>query len=193
MQNLHLRGVLPPLVALLAGAGAVGVAAAVLPAAGLVLAARSARRRRRRSRGSRVRSASRGARRQAAAAGSCPPSWSSYSRAPELVAYGHEDARLERVRAPTASCRAARRDALAGGIGDGLGLVVAGVTVAGVLAAAVAAHGRGALDRVLIAMLALLALASFEAVQPLSAAARELAATLAAGRRVLELIDASPR
>ena len=47
-----------------------------------------------------------------------------------------------------------------------------------------------ALDRVLIAMLALLALASFEAVTPLAAAARELSATLAAGRRLLELTDA---
>ena len=60
-----------------------------------------------------------------------------------------------------------RRDALAGGLGDGLGLVVTGATVAGVLAVAVAAHAAGELDRVLIAMLALLALASFEAVQPL--------------------------
>ena len=38
-------------------------------------------------------------------------------------------------------------------------------------------------------MLALLALASFEAVQPLAAAARELSVTLAAGGRVLELAD----
>jgi ABC-type transport system involved in cytochrome bd biosynthesis fused ATPase/permease subunit len=41
-------------------------------------------------------------------------------------------------------------------------------------------------------MLALLALASFEGVQPLAGAARELAATLAAGRRLLELTGASP-
>jgi ABC-type transport system involved in cytochrome bd biosynthesis fused ATPase/permease subunit len=45
---------------------------------------------------------------------------------------------------------------------------------------------------VLIAMLALLALAAFEAVTPLAASARELPATLAAGRRVLELTDRSP-
>ena len=44
----------------------------------------------------------------------------------------------------------------------------------------------------MIAALALLALASFEAVQPLSAVARELPATLGAGRRILELIDAEP-
>jgi ABC-type multidrug transport system fused ATPase/permease subunit len=41
-------------------------------------------------------------------------------------------------------------------------------------------------------MLALLALASFEAVQPLSQAARELAETLAAGQRLLELTGRRP-
>jgi ABC-type multidrug transport system fused ATPase/permease subunit len=41
-------------------------------------------------------------------------------------------------------------------------------------------------------MLALLALASFEAVQPLPEALRELGATLAAGRRVLDLTDREP-
>ena len=46
---------------------------------------------------------------------------------------------------------------------------------------------RGELDPVLVAVLGLLALASFEAVQPLPAAARELSATLGAGRRILEL------
>ena len=57
---------------------------------------------------------------------------------------------------------------------------------------AVDASASGRLDRVLIALLALLALASFEAVTPLSAAARELSSTLSAGRRVLELTDQDP-
>src|SRR5262249_20719891 len=48
------------------------------------------------------------------------------------------------------------------------------------------------LDRVLLAALALLALASFEAVQPLTQAVRELAETVAAGRRILELTDREP-
>jgi ATP-binding cassette, subfamily C, bacterial CydC len=43
-----------------------------------------------------------------------------------------------------------------------------------------------------VATVALLALASFEAVATLPGAAQELAATLAAGRRVLELIDRRP-
>jgi ABC-type transport system involved in cytochrome bd biosynthesis fused ATPase/permease subunit len=52
---------------------------------------------------------------------------------------------------------------------------------------AVDASAAGRLDRVLIAMLALLALAAFDAVTPLAAAARERSATVAAGARVLEL------
>src|SRR5204862_145368 len=76
--------------------------------------------------------------------------------------------------------RLGRRDALAAGVGDSLSILVAGATAVGVLAVAVAAHDTGALDRVLVATLALLALASFESVAPLSGAARELAATLVA-------------
>ena len=89
---------------------------------------------------------------------------------------------------PTGRCVAvARRDALAGGLADGVGMAVTGATVAGVLALAAAD-----LDRVLVAMLALLALASFEAVQPLAAAARDLRRVCAAGERVLELLDREP-
>ncbi len=88
--------------------------------------------------------------------------------------------------------RLGRRDAFAAGAADALGLAVAGATVAGVLAVAIGASAGGELDRVLIAMLALLALASFEAVSPLAATARELPALLAAGRRVLALCDREP-
>jgi ABC-type transport system involved in cytochrome bd biosynthesis fused ATPase/permease subunit len=75
---------------------------------------------------------------------------------------------------------------------DALSILVAGVTVAGVLVVAVTARDAGTLDRVLVAALALLALSSFDAVAPLPATARELAATVAAGRRVLELIHREP-
>ena len=192
LQNLHLRGIGPPLVALLAGAVSVAVAAAFLPAAGLVLglgllvgglivpaiAARLSRR-------SSDNAAARGelsAQLVEAVSGSA-----------ELVAFGRADDCLGRLRATDARLvRFARRAALADGAGEGLGLIVAGATVAGVLAVAVSAHAGGELDRVMIALLALLALAAFEAVQPLPEAARELAATLAAGRRVLELTTQEP-
>ena len=192
LQNLHLRGIGPPLVAVVAGAVSVAVAAAFLPAAGLVLglgllaggvivpafSARLARR-------SGGRAAARGelsAQLVEVVSGSA-----------ELVAFGREDDCLGRLRVTDDRLvRHARRAAFGDGAGEGLGLVVAGVTVAGVLAVAVSAHSAGHLDRVMIALLALLALAAFEAVQPLPEAARELAATLVGGRRVLELTGREP-
>ncbi len=191
LQNLYLRGLEPPLVALLAGAVSVGVAAAFLPAAGLVLAAGLL------AGGVAVPAlagflGARAGRRQAAARGQLSAELVELLRgAPELVAFGAraDGARARPRRRPRrwSSWRAATRSPRASA--DGLGLVVTGLTVAGVLAVAVSAPADGRLDRVLIAMLALLALASFEAVTPLAAAARELSATLAAGRRVLELTD----
>ena len=66
------------------------------------------------------------------------------------------------------------------------------MTVGGALAVAVGASGHGRPDHMLIARLALLALASFEAVTPLASAARELSSTLAAGRRILQLTNDEP-
>ena len=190
LQNLHLRAIGPPLVALLAGVVAVGATAAFLPAAAVVLAAGLV------AGGVAVPALAgalgrRGGRRQAAARGELSADLVELLRAaPELVAYGGEGAALVRLRrADRTLVRLARRDALVGGVADGAVLVVVGATVAGVLAVAVGASAEGHLDRVLIAALALLALASFEAVQPLAGAARELSATLAAGRRLLELVD----
>jgi thiol reductant ABC exporter CydC subunit len=188
LQDLHLRGVGPPLVALLAGAVSVGVAAAFVPLAGLVLALGLL------AAGVAVPVVSgwlgrAAAERQAPARGLLSAELVEVlGSAPEIVVFGAEHAALARIRAAdSALVRSARRGALATGAGDGLRLLVTGITVAGVLAVAADASASGRLDRVLIAMLALLALASFEAVAPLSATARELSATLAAGRRVLEL------
>jgi ATP-binding cassette, subfamily C, bacterial CydC len=190
LQNLYLRGLEPPLVALLAGGVSVGVATGVLPAAGVALSAGLL------AGGIAVPAVAgvlgaRAGRRQAAARGLLAAELVELAgAAPELVAYGREQDALERVRKADARLvRIARRSAFATGLADGLGLVVTGVTVAAVLALAVDASGHGRLDKVLIAMLALLALASFEAVTPLAAAARELSAALAAGRRILELTD----
>ena len=193
LQGLYLRGVGPTLVAVAAGAVCVGAAAAFLPAAGLVLAAglllggvvvpllawtvgRAA------------------GLRQAGARGGLTAEIVDILRAgPELVVYGAEERALDRIRSADRELdRLARRDAFAGGLGDSLSILVAGLTVVGVLAVSVQAHGDGTLDRVLVAMLALLALASFEAVGALPSTARELAGTLASGRRVLELVDREP-
>jgi thiol reductant ABC exporter CydC subunit len=190
LQGLHLRVVGPPLVALAAGAITVGATAAFLPAAAVVLAA-----------GLTVGGvavpacagalARRAGRDHAAARGELSAELVEVlTAAPEMVVNGAGAAALARVRrADGALVRLGRRDALAGGVADGLGLAVTGATVAAVLAVTIDASAAASLDRVMIAALALLALASFEAVQPLSAAVREASATLAAGRRVLELTD----
>ena len=192
LQNLHLRGIGPPLVAVAAGAVSIGVAAAILPAAGLVLAIGLV------AAGLGVPavgawSARRGGREAAARGELTAELVEALAGSAELAAYGRQDDRLRRLyTADRELVRLARRAALADGAADGLRLVLTGATVAGVLAVAVSAHATGGLDRVLIALLALLALASFEAIQPLGEAARELGETLAGGRRLLELIDREP-
>ena len=108
----------------------------------------------------------------------------------ELSVYGRGVEAVGRVReADRLLTRLAGRAAFADGLADALRLFVTGATVTGVLAVAVEAHANARLDRVMIATLALLALASFEGVQPLAQAGRELVASLAAGRRLLELTD----
>jgi thiol reductant ABC exporter CydC subunit len=194
LQNLYLRGLEPPLVALIAGGASVGLAAVFLPEAAAVLgaglllgaivvptAAESF--------------ASRSATRQAAARGGLSAELvETLAGSAELVAFGRGDDRLRSFRAADRRLvRIARRAALADGTGDGLRVLVTGATLVCVLAVSVSAHADGRLDRVVIALLALLSLAAFEAVQPLTEAVRELRATVAAGRRVLELTDRRPR
>jgi thiol reductant ABC exporter CydC subunit len=86
----------------------------------------------------------------------------------------------------------ALRDARGAGVADATGVGAASLTALAVLAATTAAAGRGALDPLLVAPLTLVAVGAFEAVLPLSVAARQLPAVLAAGRRVLELVDRRP-
>jgi thiol reductant ABC exporter CydC subunit len=190
LQNLRLRIVDPALVALVTAVACVAVEAALVPAAGAALAAGLL------VGGVAVPTAAavlvrRAGAQQAALRGELSAELVELLQgAPELVIHGREEDALARVReADRALVAASRQHALAGGIGEGLTLLVTGVTVAGVLALSAAAHASGELDGVLVALLTLLALASFEAVQPLADAGRELSATLAAGRRVLELVD----
>jgi ATP-binding cassette, subfamily C, bacterial CydC len=193
LQNLYLRGLAPPLVALVVGAGAVGIAAFVLPpaaavlglgllAGGIVVPAVASSLSRRSSA------------RQAEARGALSAELvETLAGSAELVAYGRQSERLQRlVAADDGLVQVSRRAGVADGTGDGLRLLVTGLTLAGVLAVAVSAHDTGNLDRVLIAVLALVSLAAFEAVQPLPEAFRELQATVAAGRRILDVTDREP-
>jgi len=193
LQFLYLRGLVPVLAAAAAGCVSVGVTAAFLPSAAIVLALGLA------VAGIAVPLAAgaigrRAARGEAAARGELSAELVELlTGAGELQVYGRGAEAMARVRETDGTLsRLAARAAAADGVGDGLRLLVTGATATGVLALAVRSHADGGLSRVMIATLALLALASFEGVQPLSQAARELASTVAAGRRVVELTDREP-
>ena len=193
LQGLYLRGLAPPLVALVVSIACVVAVAFASPAAAVVLAVGlllggvalplvAAR------------LAQYVGERQAATRGDLSSELVEILRgAPELVAFGRERDALARIGELDARLmRLSRRDALVAGVGDAASVLVAGLTTVAVLAVAVSAHDAGTLDRVLIAALTLLALSSFDAIAPLPGAARELRGTLAAGERVLDLVERSP-
>ena len=122
LQNLYLRGIGPPLVALTAGVVSVSVAAAILPAAAIVLAVGLL------TGGIAVPAAAvamgrRTGRLEAAARGDLTAELVETLRgAPELAVYGRADDRIERLReADRALVRVARRAAFTDGTGDGRG------------------------------------------------------------------------
>jgi thiol reductant ABC exporter CydC subunit len=194
LQDVRLRAVHPALVALAAGAVSVAVVAAVLPSAALVLAAGLV------LAGLAVPAvdaawARRTAEREAPGRGELSAQILELAGgAPELVAYGCEESRLAQLAATDRRLvEHAHRAAVLDGAAEALQTVVAGATLVGVLAISIDAHASGRLDRVLIAALGLLALATFDAVQPLARSARELVEAVAAGGRILELTERTPR
>src|SRR5262249_32314726 len=104
--------------------------------------------------------------------------------AADLQAFGAQDVALERADAADAELTGvARRTAAASRLGAGLMSLVSGLTVWAVLLLGVAATGTSALTTVPLAVLTLTALAAFEAVTALPAAAVQLdQARVSAGR-----------
>jgi thiol reductant ABC exporter CydC subunit len=193
LQDLWLRGLGPVAVALLAGAASVAIAAALAPAAGAVLAL-----------GLLVggvlvpaltRATARAAgRRQAAGRARLAGTIVEIAGgAAELAMAGRERDWIERADAASARlARVQRRDAVAGGLGVGLVTAVTGLTAVGVALVAIPAVRGGALDGVLLAAAVLLALAAFEAVRPLAAAAASLDACASAAARVEDVLERPP-
>ena len=185
-QNLFLRGLSPPLVALVSGAASVAAAAVLLPSAAVVLAAGMV------AGGVLVPAL-------AAALGAADGQRRAVVRAEltaELVELLQRRARARRARAPTgprstgSSGWTPSWSASAAGTRWPAGWSRAspcssrGLTTAGVLAVSVWAHrATDRLDRVLVAALTLLAAAAFEAVAPLPPAALTLRSTLESARR----------
>jgi ATP-binding cassette, subfamily C, bacterial CydC len=186
VQDLVVRGLIPPLSALAAGAGAVLLCGALLVpggvalAAGLVLAgvavpwlsAAGAHRAGRDTAGARARLAA--------------ETVDTLNGARELIVYGAaEDALRRTYEADADLTTQARRTATVQALGTGAATLIGGLTVWAVLLLGVTADR----PHVPLAVLVLTALAAFEAVTALPAAAAQLGQTRAAAGRITEVLD----
>ena len=190
-QDLFLRGVAPPAAAVLAGTGAVIACLLILPSAGLVLAAgllvagalvpwlAAAR-------------ARQAGLRLAPARGEFAAQFTDVlSGAADLHAFGAVEPAAARAADSGARLAAMERRAASGmGLGTGLSGAAAGLTVWAVLGLAVAATGAGTLTRVPLAVVTLTALAAFEVVAALPAAAVQLGQARASAARLTAVLDA---
>jgi ATP-binding cassette, subfamily C, bacterial CydC len=190
-QDLFLRGITPPLAAALVGAGAVTACLLILAPAGAVLAAGLL------AAGIAIPvlaavAARRAARRVAPARGQLAATFTDLlAGAADLHAFGAEETALAAVTAADADLAGtARRNAAVSGLSTGLSSAVAGLTLWAVLLLGVAATGDGTLTRVPLAVLTLTALASFEAVTVLPAAAMQLGLARGSARRIAAVLDA---
>ena len=111
--------------------------------------------------------------------------------AADLHAFGAQDAALARSDAADQELtRLARMSAAGAALGIGLSQAVAGLTLWGVLVLGVAAVGSGAMSQVPLAVITLTALAAFEAVTALPAAAIALGHARSSAARVGAVLDA---
>ncbi len=112
----------------------------------------------------------------------------------DLTAYGWDGAFLEKVRHHNRQLQGAqRRSGWMQGAWNALSLLTAQLTLAAVLWLAIPQVSEGGMPGYLLAVIALLALASFEAVNPLPAAAQHLESSLQAARRLFELCEHTPQ
>ena len=190
LQELPLRVLQPVAVAAGAAALAVGIVATLLPSSAAVLAATLA---------------------VAAVAAPAATSWANrhaearlatvraelstsvvtlLNARADLVAYGAAPQHLAELRELDARLtRIARSSALATGVGAGLAVVCAGCAVWGALALGTSAVRAGALSGVMLAVVVLIPLAAFEAVQILPTATLAYSRSRQSGERVIEVMD----
>ncbi|HTT54565.1 MAG TPA: thiol reductant ABC exporter subunit CydC [Streptosporangiaceae bacterium] len=190
-QDLFIRGLAPPLTAFLVGVAAAGVTAVILAPAGLVLAAGLLLAGLPVSWLAAIR-ARQAARRTAAARGELAARVTDLlAGSADLHAAGAQDAALAAADdADHELTRLARGSAAGAALGSGLSQAVAGLTLWGVLLLGVAAVGAGTLTRVPLAVITLTALAAFEAVTGLPAAAIQLGQARSSAARVGAVLDA---
>jgi ATP-binding cassette, subfamily C, bacterial CydC len=111
----------------------------------------------------------------------------------DLMAFGQERRHHQRVMALSRQLNHIQeRLARIRGLGIALGTLLAGLAGLTVLGLAIPLVNQGRIASVLLALLPISAIASFEAVQPLTAALHNLEASGASARRLFEIVDLEP-
>lgn len=191
MLDLHLRVVLPYAVAVVVGLGSVALLASFVPAAGIALALALVV-------GAvlvpaiTMRLAASSQRRVAPQVGRLTAETVTLlDGAAELIALGRAGDALDRIRSTDAELtRSAARAAVSSGTGLALGTLAQGAAVLACVVFGTQAVTSGSLDGVNLALVVLVPLAAYEAVQVLPAAVVTLARVRESARRIVEVIDA---
>lgn len=191
MLDLYLRVALPYAAALLVGAGSVLLLATVVPAAGIALAAALLI-------GGLVvpaltlRLTERTQRKVAPAMGQLTAETVTLvDGAAELIALGQAQDALDRIRRTDSELTAiSGRAAVSGGVGAALGVLAQGGAVIAAVIFGTQAVTSGELDGVMLALVVLVPLAAYEAVQVLPASVIVFARVREAARRICAVIDA---
>lgn len=111
----------------------------------------------------------------------------------DLLAFGREEDRRERVEILGRKlARVQGRTALISGLHNALSDLLMNLAVVAALVITIPLVAAGEVRGVFLAFVALVALGSFEAVQPLGSAFQFLGRSLAAGERLFEVADAEP-
>jgi ATP-binding cassette subfamily C protein CydCD len=109
----------------------------------------------------------------------------------DLLAFNRADQQAAKIQASGESFGAIQqRLSWVSGLVTGLGVILANLGMWAVLVLSVPLAIRGQMDGVMLAVLAMVTLASFEAVTPLPLAAHMLGSTTAAGERLFEVVTA---
>lgn len=193
LQDLYLRALAPPVVALLVilGAGLIGYL--MLPAAGLVIAAALLVTALTVPVLTGLVAAAAGRRQAGARAGLTDLLLDSLDGSVELAVAGRAHDRVAQIKLLSDRLtRISRRDAKAAAGATTLSALLTGLTVTVLLLVAIPAVHRGSLSPVLLAAVAMLVLAVFEGLQPLPVAARALRGCAEAAGRLEAMRQVPP-
>ena len=112
----------------------------------------------------------------------------------DLLAFGQGSSQIEKIHSQSQKVgQAQMKLAWAGGTANALSSLAMNLTLLAVLAAAIPLVSAGQLEGVMLAVISLLVLSSFEAVAPLPQAGQQLESSLTAARRLFAIAVDKPQ